>query len=265
MKKDSRWRDMVMGKNQSEAAWELFHENSKVGTFDVTMTEAQARISSRQAGDTLPYTQFPRIALPEDLEPIDVPLSHAIAARSTPAAMTRERLSMPELAALLYCAYGVSRDGEQSGDGRSRRTVPSAGATYPLEIFFHSVAVDELPPGLYHYNPIDNELRRIRAGDQTAQIASALIDKELAVKSSLIVFIAAMFERTISRYGDRGYRLVLLEAGHLAQNLILAATGLGLGCCPIGNYHDRKIDRLLGFDGLLQSTVYMAAVGMAAE
>ena len=74
-------------------------------------------------------------------------------------------------------------------------------------------------------------------------------------------FMTAMFERTVFKYGDRGYRFTFLEAGHVAQNMSLVATALGLGCVNIGGFYDREIDEFLGIDGLTHSTLYMLAIG----
>jgi SagB-type dehydrogenase family enzyme len=81
----------------------------------------------------------------------------------------------------------------------------------------------------------------------------------------MIVFITAIFERSVFKYGNRGYRFVLLEAGHVAQNLNLATTALGLSCCNIGGFFDRDVDRFLGLDGIGHSTVYLVGIGGAAD
>jgi SagB-type dehydrogenase family enzyme len=84
---------------------------------------------------------------------------------------------------------------------------------------------------------------------------------ELALGASLIVFITAIFERSIFKYGDRGYRFVFLEAGHVGQNINLVTNALGLGCTNIGGFFDRQIDDFLGIDGVTHSTIYMMAIG----
>ena len=143
--------------------------------------------------------------------------------------------------------------------------MPSGGALYPLEIFFHTTHVGALEAGLYHFNPMQNRLRLLRYGDNSRRLSDALVQRNLAVDASLIVFITAVFERSVFKYGDRGYRFVLLEAGHVAQNLALTATGMGLGCLNVGGFADRQIDDLLGLDGIDHSTIYLAAVGAPSE
>jgi SagB-type dehydrogenase family enzyme len=87
----------------------------------------------------------------------------------------------------------------------------------------------------------------------------------LAFDASLMLMITAAFNRSTFKYGARGYRFALLEAGHVAQNVNLAVTELGLGCFNVGGFYDRVADRFLGLDGLGQSTVYMTAIGGRAE
>ena len=102
----------------------------------------------------------------------------------------------------------------------------------------------------------------LREGDQTQQIAESLVhfQANVAYDSSVIFFLTAIFERSTFKYGARGYRFIFLEAGHVAQNFNLVATGLGLGCLNIGGYYDRAVDKLLGLDGVSHSTIYMIAV-----
>jgi SagB-type dehydrogenase family enzyme len=150
---------------------------------------------------------------------------------------------------------------DDPGFPRPFRTVPSAGAMYPLEIYFHNAHVEGLKAGLYHYNSAMNHVCILREGDESRGIGAAVVQPQIVHNASLIVFITAMFERTTYKYGDRGYRFVLLEAGHVAQNINLVVNGLGLGCVNLGGYFDRQIDDLLGLDGVTHSTIYMIAVG----
>ena len=83
--------------------------------------------------------------------------------------------------------------------------------------------------------------------------------------ASLTIFITPLFERSVFKYGERGYRFVLLEAGHVAQNLNLVATALGFGCLNIGGFFDREIDQFLALDGIAHSTIYMMAIGKKSE
>lgn len=175
--------------------------------------------------------------------------------------MEASALKLNAVATVLHYAYGISRPNNQSKVPSSFRMVPSAGALYPLELFLHASHVTELTPGLYHYHPIRNSLRLLRAGEETERIAAGLLQPELAENASLIIFMTALFERSTFKYGDRGYRYILMEAGHVGQNINLVSTSLGLASMNIGGFRDREIDEYLGVDGLNHSIVYMTAVG----
>ena len=247
------------------ASWELFHENSKAGRHDDYPPVEVINQRMERMVQSLDFDQYPAVPLPASGEPAAMPLAEAIAARTSGRSMQPERLSLGQIATLLHHAYGVTRDNYGTRFPRPFRSVPSGGALYPLELFLHTSRVKDLDPGIYHYNPLRNELRSIRYGDESRQISEALVQRNYAIDASAMIFVTAVFERSIFKYGDRGYRFVLIEAGHVGQNLALTATALGLACLTIGGYSDRAIDTLLGLDGLWHGTVYMAAIGAPGE
>jgi SagB-type dehydrogenase family enzyme len=175
--------------------------------------------------------------------------------------MTPCTLTLRRLSTLLHYAYGVRAYDDSTPLHRSLRVVPSAGALYPLEIFVYCKHINGLASGLYHYNSVKMNLRRLRQADETRKLTAAIIRPDVTLGSSLLIFITAVFERSVFKYGDRGYRFVLLEAGHVAQNINLAANALGLGCLNVGGYYDREIDEYLDLDGVTHSTIYVVAVG----
>lgn len=258
MSRGASWPEILLPVAANHEAWETFHESSKTSPYDELPGDQEGAAWLQALAPSLSFDLHPAVALPAPALPLDLPLGRALTERSTPAGLARTPLGLDQLATLLWSACGVRRDS-------ARRMVPSAGSLYPLEVFFHTRAVPDLDAGLYHYHPVRHELRCILEGDQTAKIASLLVQKRLAVDSSLLVFLVALFARSVGKYGERGYRFALLEAGHLAQNLCLAATGLGLGAIPVGGYYDQRADSLLGLDGLLQSTVYLTAIGEAVS
>jgi SagB-type dehydrogenase family enzyme len=244
--------------------WSVFHENSKTSRFAPSPANEEVVAHMGALWESLPYDRCDRIGLPEGAL-LDEPIGSTLRRRSTGRGMRPVPVSLPQLAAMLHAAYGVTRDNQGSSFPRPFRTVPSGGALYPLELYVHTAYVEGLSAGLYHFNPTDDSLRLLQRGDSARQIGQALVQPNLSTETSLIVFITAIFERSIFKYGDRGYRFILLEAGHVAQNLNLAATALGLGPVNIGGFFDRDIDRLLGIDGVAQSTIYMAGIGGNAE
>ncbi|MDR4493350.1 MAG: SagB family peptide dehydrogenase [Nitrospirales bacterium] len=174
-------------------------------------------------------------------------------------------MSLKNITTLLHCAYGVTRDNRGTKFPRAFRVTPSGGALYPLEIFFFSSKVKNLIPGLYHYNPSKHHLRFLRKGNFASVIAQRTPFPNLVKKASLLIFITALFERSIFKYGDRGYRFVFLEAGHVAQNLNLVSNAMGLNSVNIGGFYDREMDDFLGLDGITHSTIYLTAIGKNAK
>jgi SagB-type dehydrogenase family enzyme len=168
----------------------------------------------------------------------------------------RQPLRSTDLATVLGASYlAVERP-----DAGSRRPVPSAGALYPLEVYAIALAVAGLEPCAYHYNPFRHRLESLGAvADEETR--AALVDPALAERAAALIIVTAMFWRSRFKYGERGYRFALLEAGHLAQNALLAATALGLAALPVGGFYDRLVDRLVGVDGLDEATVYVLALG----
>jgi SagB-type dehydrogenase family enzyme len=262
--KSSEWEQILMPSPASHCVWELFHENSKTSRYDVPPTDEDVLAAMNYMWQSLPFTGYSVVELPTERSPFKISLADAITTRVTARNLAPSPLSLQDLSALLFYAYGVSRDNADNGFPRPFRVVPSAGALYPLELFFHTAVVDGLEAGLYHYHPLENVIRLVHKGDVTKSIQDALVQPEVVVNSSLILFVTAVFERSTFKYGDRGYRFVLLEAGHLAQNVNLIANGLGLGCVNLGGFFDRRVDDLLDLDGLTHSTIYLAAIGRNA-
>lgn len=140
------------------------------------------------------------------------------------------------------------------------RTYPSAGARYPLEIYVVVNRIEDIPTGLYHYNVKEHSLELIRKGNFLKEMGK-LTAQAVTQTESIVIIISEVFDRTRVKYGDRGYRYALIEAGHLAENLYLVAEGLGLGCCTIGGFIDERINELLDLVDTSEKVVYLAVIG----
>jgi SagB-type dehydrogenase family enzyme len=116
-------------------------------------------------------------------------------------------------------------------------------------------------PGLYHYEVRSHSLELIREGDQRSRVARAALDQEMAHTANVVLVWTAVFARSKWKYDQRAYRYVYLDAGHIAQNVALAAQGMGLGSCQIAAFYDDEVNELLGVDGTAESAIYMTAVG----
>jgi len=255
------WENLLIPPSHQDLARELFHENSKISRYSDTLSLQEVRRCMKELHDTLPFEGYPIFELPKHLPSLSIGLQEAITTRTSTCNFVPHSISVESLALLLHYGYGINRDNKNIEFIPPFRMVPSGGALYPLEIFFYSAHVKNLPPGVFHYNPAKNHMRLIIEGDQTEKLSQSLISPEIGNNASLIIFITALFERSSFKYGERSYRFVLLEAGHVAQNMNLIANGLGQGVLNIGGYYDREIDDFLGLDGVTHSTIYMLAMG----
>jgi SagB-type dehydrogenase family enzyme len=260
-----KWQEVAFSLELEPPLWELFHENSKLDRSSPTLSKGELRQWICQLEETLSFKGFPAVPLPTRLPALNVPLGKAILSRMSVRDLAPNQLKLKDVAALLHFGYGVNRDKAVSDFVRRQRVVPSAGGLYPLEIFLHSSRVKGLTPGLYHYNPSSHSLRFLRKGNHSYEIAKSFVQRSIPKRASLLIFITAMFERSVFKYIDRGYRYVLFEAGHVAQNINLVSTALGLGCVNIGGFFDREIDAFLKLDGAMHSTIYTLGIGMRTE
>ena len=146
-------------------------------------------------------------------------------------------------------------------EGYEYRTAPSAGALYPVETYIIAHNVEGLERGVYHYNIRQHVLEEIRLGDHTDQICTAAMGQEVCGRSAVVFLWTAVFQRCKFKYGQRAYRYIYLDAGHIAENLALAAVSLGLASCPIAALYDDEVNAVPDVDGIEESVIYMTVVG----
>jgi len=176
-----------------------------------------------------------------------------------------EKMPLEVFSFLLKCGYGITRMSQIGKAGAGYlRTAPSAGGLFPLEVYVLAREVNELSDGIYHYNVREHSVEMMQAGSWFEEFDKDLISAPFVVNANLIFFFSAIFNRTQKKYGPRGYRYILLEAGHVAQNLCLAAAEHNLGSLCMGGYYDTKLNHFFGFDDLNEGIVYSVAVGYAA-
>jgi SagB-type dehydrogenase family enzyme len=195
--------------------------------------------------------------------PLDGRLGDVLDRRRSHRAFDSDPIADDALAALLHAGYGVTGwlEGDEGQPDLRVRAVPSAGALYPLEVYAAVLRVGGLEPGLYHFDPPRSCLELLRTGIEPDELACLSPYPDIVASCAALVFVAGIFGRTRFKYGLRGYRFALLEAGHVAQNVLLAATALGLAAVPIGGFYDRRTDAFLGLDGVNESTLYAIAFG----
>jgi SagB-type dehydrogenase family enzyme len=258
------WKKTELNTDSAEMAWEQFHESSKTGRYDLALTNQQVVEQMDNLYTSLPYHHFQPIALPDTVLQSRHQFADIVQARRTPATVEPTHITLAQLRTLLFLAYGQTRDNSDNAYiHRPFRTVPSGGALYPLELYFyHPGRIEGLEAGIYHYSPALNAVHFIKPGLFQHELAAALVEfqSQLAEQLSVVIFITAMFQRSVFKYRNKGYRFCLLEAGHVAQNINLAATALDLGVINIGGFYDRKIDALLELDGLHHAILYINGI-----
>jgi SagB-type dehydrogenase family enzyme len=175
-------------------------------------------------------------------------------------------LPLAVLAEILAGSYGLGRTLEFPGGLETRaRSVPSAGALYPLELYLLLRQVETVADGVYHYNVLDHALERLQAELDPLAFAEAVIAAPLLENANVLVVMGAVFDRTLHKYGARGYRYILLEAGHVAQNLCLLAAERGLASLCVGGFRDAALNRLLALEPPTEAAVYCVGIGHPAE
>lgn len=198
------------------------------------------------------------ISLPSPRTSGDVPVESAIQQRQSVRRFSDEALTLAEAGQLLWAASGSTVDGVSG----PTRAAASAGGLYPVASYLVAEQVDGLEPGVYRYRWGSHELETVRSGSRLGQLHRAALLQGAVRRAPAVIVIAADYEVTERRYGERGTeRYVHMDAGHAAQNVHLQATALELGSVPIGAFSDRQVRRTLGID---LTPLYIIPVGTPA-
>jgi SagB-type dehydrogenase family enzyme len=197
----------------------------------------------------------------DDLSIGRVPLMDAIKGRQSHRKFTDDFLTLEELSFFLWVTQGI-----KSVDKKkvwTRRTIPSGGARHPFETYLIVNRVKGIKSGVYRYLPIEHKLLSLVKGDQQLpnKISTACYGQTFIGESAVVFVWSAIPYRTEWRYSVISYKDILIEAGHICQNLYLACEAIGAGTCAIAAYDQKAMDALIGVDGEDEFTVYLAPVG----
>lgn len=182
----------------------------------------------------------------------DVSVEEAIQKRRSIRTYAEGNLTLDEISQLLWAAQGIT--GLYGG-----RAAPSAGATYPLETYLIVGEVENLRSGVYKYVPSDHALVKKIDGDKRRILAEAASNQIWAADGAVMIVFTADYERTTSRYGERGIRYVHMEVGHAAENVYLEAAALDLGTVVIGAFNDEQVKTILNLED--ETPLYIMPVG----
>ena len=196
------------------------------------------------------------IKLPKPRTQGTVSLEESLARRRSIREYTEQPLSIEQLSQLLWAAQGITLP------TWGFRTAPSAGATYPLELYVvvGKECVNGLEEGVYRYDPKSETLTFIADGDRRRDLSIAALGQEWVAGARVDIVITALYERTTRRYGERGVRYVHMEAGHVSENIYLQAAAMGLATVTIGAFYDEQVKKVLELPKELEP-LYIHPVG----
>jgi SagB-type dehydrogenase family enzyme len=199
-----------------------------------------------------------------------VSLEETILRRRSVRRYRRDPLNLFQLSQILWSAQGITGTG-------GFRAAPSAGTSYPLEIFVFvgkqtviaseapiasGQAPEELQAGIYHYEADSNSLSLHKPADLRPDLARATLDQEFIIEAPVDIVICALYHKTSYRYGRRGERYVHIEVGHVGENIHLQAVALGLATVEVGAFHDEEVRKVLGVDEQIKP-LYIMPLGKA--
>ena len=214
------------------------------------------------------YPAAPRVALPTGLprSPAAAHFEDILGARRTTREFARQPILLEDFAALLRRTWGKSGELDTEYLGKlTTKTSPSAGALHPIECYALVSNVRGLASGLYHYEVERDELRRLRSGPMRNAAVQAASGQSWVGRAAFLCIMTAVFERTLWKYEiESAYRVLWLEAGHLAQTFCLLAASRGLGSFVGDTLQDSAIEKLIGIDGVREFPVYLCGAGVPA-
>lgn len=241
--------------------YRYFLKDSIRKTIDFSQTDQNRRIapppiekpfnSTAERIDLIPPSEFPNVA--------NIDLLTAIGKRRSRRSYQEMPLSLTELSFLLWATQGIQR---QMDSGHALRTVPSAGARHALETYLCILNVEGIGPGFYRYLPIEHQLLvKLRDSKAGKRLAEAAFQQNWIANAAVVFIWSTIPYRMEWRYGLAAHRVILLDAGHVCQNLYLGCEAIGAGMCAVAAYDQDLMDKLLMLDGIDEFVIYMGVVG----
>ena len=240
-------------------------------TFDDDFQAETKYIRKKSSGTNLDWANKPKIyktypssktiQLPNQFSKATISFPEVIQKRKSTRTFSTKPLSKLDLAFLLWASTGIQR----VEHGYAFRTAPSAGALYPIETYIAANNVEEVEDGIYHYNIKQHLLEEIKVGNFGGQLARAALGQQMCADSAGVFIWTAVFSRSKWKYSQRAYRYIYLDAGHIAQNLALAAVSLGCGSCEVGAFFDDEINSIVSIAEADESTICLGVVGYTSS
>lgn len=235
-----------------------FHHNTSRWTYN----PAVADDVTREPPQSKEYAECPAVKLEPPALP-DAPIAQCLHSRFSCRDFVDAPLEQRTLSTVLAYTYGMLGIREvEAGLEYRRRPTPSAGGLYPLESYVLARSVEDLASGVYHYASATHCLEQLAARALSGRfLADLFLNQYFIENAAVVIVLTAIPERTMKKYGDRGYRYILMEAGHAAHNTNLCCQALGLGSLNMGGFYDDQVANVLGIEVELEIPLYGVAVG----
>jgi SagB-type dehydrogenase family enzyme len=259
---------------------EIFHEQTKyyrelfqVQLKDIGPYLCNINYIARGAAGRTEYRSYPKLTLPNSIQKLGS-LADAIKSRESCQEFSEKAMSLESLSSLLHHALRPNRSVAIDREGFQfrihKRPYPSPGALFATEFYLFLNRVSDVPACLVHYNPYDHCLDILKAQDGSAFGRTGPTNNNpdsaaaaTAVDTAAVVLVATLVpQRCTQKYGPRGYRMALLEAGHACQNICLVAASLGLSSLPYSAFFDDELESYLGIDGVTETVVATVIIGI---
>jgi SagB-type dehydrogenase family enzyme len=244
---------------------EIYHCNTKLNKLN--SKQYGLNIESKKlylSNLSKPYKSYPytkKIQLNHSFE-TNTPIEKLLIKRRSMRNFIDKNIEKHQLSSILKYSAGITTTFHDSNNNNiSFRAYPSGGALYPLEIYLMSYKVHNLEKGLYHYNASGHYLEKIGLGFGKDELKEIVFTDGMEHNVSVVFFITSIFYRNMVKYGERGYRIILIEVGHLAQNIILTSIANKLNVCPIAGFLDDEINDKLNIDGIEETVQYVLMLG----
>ncbi|MHC4843984.1 MAG: SagB/ThcOx family dehydrogenase [Planctomycetota bacterium] len=236
---------------------DIFQQKTK---YDPVSIRSHSVDWSSQPSVYKKYPDSEKVELPEPETEKKMSLDKVLKKRKSIRRYSNKPLTLKQLSYLLWASTGIQR----AEAGYEFRTAPSAGALYPIETYTIANNVTGLSNGLYHYDIKNHQLEQLQLADFGKTLSAAALGQDFCQTAPIVFLWTAIFQRSKFKYHQRAYRYIYLDAGHIAENMALAAVSLDLGSCQIGAFLDDPINEILELDGTEESILYLSTVGFTA-
>lgn len=243
----------------------LYHENSKLrsfhqqGDFMKPVDEIDDVVKKFTLKGRKRFENKIKIELPEPTKDSNVTIEDVVLQRRSRRNYSDEEVKLQTLSNILYYSYGIT--GRLKNTSLDLRAVPSGGGLYPVDVYLAIRNVEGVAVGIYYYDPFEHSLYFINEQDMS-KLSNEVSGYSLMLdKAAFTVILSANFWRNQWKYHERGYRVILIDCGHLAQNIHMMCTAYGLGSCCLMGFVDDEIDKLIELDGIVEHSMYLITVG----